>query len=127
MIKIIIAVSLIFLSGGAWLSLDYLNKQEKTHAKEMHLEIEQARLEAQRRAQTQANFASLIRTNQSICETAAVKAQKDYMELMLKVIPSKRQKQPSIPQAIADEAAAIMASATAECQNISTVQLQKGM
>ena len=91
MLKIVIATALIFLAGGAWLSLDYLNKQEQAHAKEMHQGIVQARLEATKRVQTQANFESLIRANQSNCDAAAEKSQNEYMSIMQKAIPSKKE------------------------------------
>lgn len=127
MLKIVIATALIFLAGGAWLSLDYLNKQEQAHAKEMHQGIVQARLEATKRVQTQANFESLIRANQSNCDAAAEKSQNEYMSIMQKAIPSKKKGQSVIPQGILDESAKILASTKVECQKISTAQLQKGL
>jgi hypothetical protein len=126
MVKIMIAVVLIMLGSGAWLALDYLNKQEQARAMEMHLGIDKARAEAQKRNQRMENFKIMIQDNQNSCEAAAEQAQHDYLALMLKVIPAKRKSAPVIPQAIMNEAATMMASAKEACLQLATAQLQKG-
>ncbi len=46
MIKKIIAVVLIVLTGGGWFYLDYLNKQQLQEAEELRAAMEQARAQA---------------------------------------------------------------------------------
>lgn len=126
MVKAIIAVVLILLGSGAWLALDYLNKQEQARAMEMHLGIEKDRAEAQKRSHRLKSFKERVQSNQGNCEAAADKAKTDYLALMLKVIPAKRKNTPVIPQAIIDEAESITASAREICLQTATAQLQQG-
>lgn len=127
MTKIIFAVSLIFIFGGAWLALDYLNKQEQNRALEMHHGIEQARLEAKRRTDVRTNFETFIRANQENCTAAAEKSQSDYMALLSKTMPAKRKGPSTIPLPITTEAAVILENAKMECQRISTELMNKGI
>lgn len=93
----------------------------------MHQGIEQARLEANRRSKTQANFESMIHDNQSSCEAAAEKAQSDYTALILKFIPAKKKSQPVVaPQAVLEESVTLLASAKEICRQLSSAQLKKG-
>jgi hypothetical protein len=125
MARIITAVSLMFIFGGGWLALDYLNRQEMARAAEMHQGIEKARLEAKRRSEKRANFEAVIHSNQANCEAAADKAQNDYMGLMLKEMPAKRKNQAVIPQPVATEAATILQNAKTECQRIAAEQFSQ--
>jgi pantothenate synthetase len=127
MAKIIIAVSLIFLLGGGWLALDYLNKQEQARALEIHKGIEQARLESKRRLGKRSNFESVIHATQADCEAAADKAKVDYMALMLKILPVKSRALGGLPQTVSSQAEAILQSAKTECQSTATNILSKGI
>jgi len=124
MIKIISAVVLIFLTGGAWLYLDCLNRQEQEITAQAQQGLLQARAEAARRADTKTASTNNILANLTNCQAAAEKAKNDYAALMLKVAPSKRG-QAIIPQAVTDEAEALFTSAKTACQQTYDTQMQK--
>ncbi|MGV8933804.1 MAG: hypothetical protein ACOH1I_04240 [Gallionellaceae bacterium] len=127
MAKIITAVSLMFIFGGGWFALDYLNKQEQARAIEIHKGIEQARLESKSRLEKRANFEAVIHSIQSECEATADKAQDDYLALMLKTIPAKRKVPNSLPQTVVNKAEIILHSAKTECLRITTEKLSVGI
>jgi hypothetical protein len=124
MIKIISAVVLIFLTGGAWLYLDCLNKQQQEVTAQAQQGLLQARAEAARRAETRTTFTNNTLANLTNCQATAEKAKNDYATLLLKVAPSKRG-QAIIPQAVTVEAETIFTSAKAACQQIHDAQMQK--
>ena len=123
MAKIITAVSLIFIFGGGWFALDYLNKQEQARAIEIHKGIELARLESKRRLEKRSNFEAVVHSIQSECEAMADKAQDDYLALMLKTIPAKRKVPNSLPKTVINEAEIILQNAKTECLRITTEKL----
>jgi hypothetical protein len=115
LLKIAVAVLLIILAGGAWLALDYMNRQEQLQAKAIQSGLQQARLEAKNRNRMQSSMEAILNTYQTNCEAAADKARTDYLALMQKQMPAKHKTQLPLPQATQDEAAALASNAKAEC------------
>jgi hypothetical protein len=74
MVKKIVAVLLILLTGGAWLYLDYQNKQEQIAALEMRKAMEQMRAQAQARAAARAKFEAQLLADLTTCKATADKA-----------------------------------------------------
>jgi uncharacterized protein YxeA len=109
MIKKIVAVVLIVLAGGAWLYLDHLNKQEQLIAEQARQAMVQAR------EQAKARFAVQIKEDLTNCQAAAEKAKADFLAQNQKPVPRKPGEF-TITQAVADEAAKMLADATAACQ-----------
>ena len=72
--KKVVAVLLVVLAGGAWLYLDYLNRQEKLAAEQTRAAMEQARAEARTR------FESMLRADLATCMAAAEKATKKLVD-----------------------------------------------
>lgn len=124
--KMIATVAGVILSGGAWFTLDYLNRQEQVQALSMQQGVAQARSEAARRSQTLNNFTARVSSNQRLCEAAASKAQEDYLHLLQKALPPNRKKPASIPQTILDQAATVLTEAQTQCQQTATEQLKQG-
>ncbi|HEY6095999.1 MAG TPA: hypothetical protein VIU93_13705 [Gallionellaceae bacterium] len=119
MVKIVIALVLLFLAGGSWLYLDCLNRQELAQAQSLQQDVQQARTEARKRAELKAQFDSQSQSNLQSglksCQDAADKANADYMALLRKTMPSKRGVV-VIPQATLDAADAILSAAKSACQ-----------
>jgi len=109
MIKKIVAVVLIVLAGGAWLYLDHLNKQEQLIAEQARQAMVQAR------EQAKARFVVQIKEDLTNCQAAAEKAKVDFLTLNQKPVPRKPGEF-TITQAVADEAAKMLADANAGCQ-----------
>ena len=115
MIKKTIAIVLVFITSGAWLYLDCLNKQEKGEAAQMHQGIVQARAEAKKRTEIKIVFGKEIQSDLDNCNAAAEKANKDYMSLIEQAVPRKRG-QAIIPPDISGAADQYFAAATAVCK-----------
>lgn len=109
MIKKIVAVVLIVLAGGAWLYLDHLNKQEQLIAEQARQAMVQAR------EQAKARFTVQLKEDLTNCQAAAEKTKTDFLTLNQKPVPRKPGEF-TITQAVADEAAKMLADATAACQ-----------
>lgn len=109
MVKKIVAIILILLSGGAWLYLDHLNKQEQLIAEEARQAMIQAREQAKSR------FVAQIKEDLSACQAAAEKAKADFLVLNQKPVPRKPGEF-TIPQTATDEADKMLIEATAACQ-----------
>jgi len=109
MIKKIVAVVLIVLAGGAWLYLDHLNKQEQLIAEQARQAMVQAR------EQAKARFIVQIKEDLTNCLAAAEKTKTDFLTLNQKPVPRKPGEF-TITQAVADEAAKMLADASAACQ-----------
>lgn len=124
--KMIATIAGVIISGGAWFTLDYLNRQEQVQAMAMQQGVAQARSEAARRSQALNNFTALITSNQQQCEAAATQAQDDYLNLLQKALPVNKKKPQAIPQAVVEEAATVLANAKALCQQNAAEQLKKG-
>lgn len=125
MLKILIAVVLAFLAGGAWLYLDCLNNHEQVSTERMHQDVNQVRLEASRRADAKAAFEYQMKTTLNSCQAAADKAKNDYMALIQKVAPSKRGRV-IIPQDVLDQTETLAIAAKADCQQIYDALLKNG-
>jgi len=109
MIKKVAAIVLILLSGGAWLYLDHLNKQEQLIAEQARQAMVQAR------EQAKARFIVQIKDDLTNCLATAEKTKTDFLTLNQKPVPRKPGEF-TITQAVADEAAKMSADATAACQ-----------
>jgi hypothetical protein len=107
--KKIVAVVLIVLAGGAWIYLDYLNKQQKLAAEQTRKTMEQAKAEAR------ARFDAMLRSDLSTCLSAAEKTRTDYIALNQKPVPRKPGEF-TVSQAVSDKAAAKLADDKAACQ-----------
>ena len=126
MIKTVIAIVFIFLTAGAWIYLDCMNKREQDITAQAQQGVLQARAESTRRAEVKANFEKNILDTLNNCQAAAEKAKTDYMALIQKVAPVKRG-QVLIPQAVTDETETILTNARAECQLSYNARVQKGL
>jgi hypothetical protein len=109
MLKKIVAIVLILLSGGAWIYLDQLNKQELMLAEQSRQALIQARAEAKTR------FIAQIKEDQTNCQTTAAQAKVDFLTLNQKPVPRKPGEF-TITQSVADEAEKLLADASAGCQ-----------
>lgn len=125
MIKKIAAVVLILLTGGTWLYLDYLNKQELQAAEESRAALEQARAEARARADVKTKFEAQILADLNACKTEAEKAKDDYLTRNQQPV-RRKPGQFTITQTAIDEAAKVLESANAACQATYDTRLKKG-
>jgi hypothetical protein len=126
MVKKIVAVLLILVTGGAWFYLDYQNKQEQIAAVEMRKAMEQLRAQAQMRAAAKAKFEAQILADMTTCKATADKAKEDFLAAHQK--PVKRKPgQFTISQADTDEAAKTQEAANLACQAAYDNHLKSGM
>jgi mannose-6-phosphate isomerase class I len=119
MLKKIVAIVLILLTGGAWIYLDQLNKQEIMLAEQSRQAMIQARAEAKTR------FIAQIKGDMTNCQTTAEQAKADFLTLNQKPVPRKPGEF-TITQAVADEAAKMLASASAICQQTYDMRSTRG-
>jgi hypothetical protein len=125
MVKKIVAVLLILATGGAWIYLDYENKQEQLAAAEMRKAMEQMRAQAQARAAAKAKFEAQVLTDLTTCKATADKAKEDF--IVAHQQPVKRKPgQFTIPQADLDEAAKTLDASNAACQTAYDTHLMNG-
>jgi hypothetical protein len=129
--KISIATVLIVLLGGAWVYMDYLNKQDEVIASQMQLEMAQMRVDgksrenaAKKAAEAKVNLETQIRNNLASCQTAAEKMHNDTLRVLEKTLPKKRGTA-VVPQNILDEFAQILAATKTECQQGHDALMQK--
>lgn len=117
MIKKSVAVALIALTGGAWIYLDYQNKQEMRQLEEMRKAIEQARLQALAEAKAMAVAKNKFEAQVELdaCKASAERAREDFLSQSRKPVRNKPG-QFAIPQAAVDEAAQKLEAANATCQ-----------
>jgi len=108
MVKKIVAVVLILLAGGAWLYLDYLNKQEQMFAEQARQAMQQARADAKER------FINQIKEDLANCQAAAESDRTEFITTNQKPVPRKPGEF-TITQAVADSAAKMLADANAAC------------
>ncbi len=129
MVKKIIAVVLIVLTGGGWLYLDYRNKQEIQEAEELRRAMEQARAQALARAkalaEARAKFEAQILADLTTCKATAEKAKEDFLTQNQKPV-RRKPGQFTIPQAAIDEAAKTLEAANAACQATYDTRLKNG-
>ncbi|MDP1633307.1 MAG: hypothetical protein Q8L69_01340 [Gallionellaceae bacterium] len=123
MAKKIIALVLILLTSGAWLYLDHLNKQELLEAKQLHKELEKARIEAKvraeaaakARAEAKARFEAEVLAELTACQAEADDANEAFLEANKK--PVKRKPgQFTISKAAEEEAALKLETDNAACK-----------
>jgi Tfp pilus assembly protein PilV len=123
MVKKIVAVLLILVTGGAWLYLDYENKQEQIAALEMRKAMEQMRAQAQARAAAKVKFEAQLLADLTTCKATADKSKDDF--LVAHQQPVKRKPgQFTIPQADIDDAVKAQEAAYATCQLTYDTQLK---
>jgi hypothetical protein len=129
MVKKIIAVVLIIVTGGGWLYLDYQNKQELKAAAELRQSIAQARAQAAARAKAvadaKAKFEAQILADLNACKATAEKAKEDFLTQNQKPVRHKRG-QFFVPQAAQDAAAKTLDAANAACQATYDARLKQG-
>lgn len=125
MIKIVAGVVLMCVAGGAWFYLDCRNKFEQALAEQMHMDLDQARAEARKRAEARTAFESQVSADLTTCQASADKAHADYSALILKAAPIKRGVA-VIPLHITDAAAEILASSKDACQLTHDTRLKNG-
>ncbi len=129
MVKKIVAVVLIVVTGGAWFYLDYRNKQEIQEAEELRRAMEQARAQAlalaKSMAEAKAKFEAQILADLTACKTAAEQAKQDFLDQNKKPV-RRKPGQFTIPQAALDEAAKTQEAANAACQSTYDSRLKTG-
>ncbi len=128
MLKKVIAVVLIALTGGAWFYLDHLNRQQLQEAEELRRAVEQARAQALAQAkaiaEARAKFEAQILADLNSCRADAEKAKGDYVNQNR--TPRRKPGQFTVPQAVADEAVKMLKTANAACQATYDSRLQGG-
>ena len=125
MVKKIVAVVLILATGGAWIYLDYQNKQEQLAAAEMRKAMDQMRAQAQARAAARAKFEAQINADLTTCKETAAKAKEDF--IIAHQQPVRRKPgQFTIPQAAVDEADKNLEAANAACQTTYEAHMKSG-
>ena len=125
MVKKIVAVVLILATSGAWLYLDYQNKQEILAAAEMRKALEQMRAQALARAAAKAKFEAQISAELATCKATADKAKEDF--LIAHQQPVRRKPgQFTVPQAAIDEAVKTLEAANAACQTTYDTHIKSG-
>lgn len=129
MIKKVVAVVLIVLTGGGWLYVDYLNKQQIMEAEELRRSIEQARAQAlahaKALAEAKAKFEAQMLADLTDCKAAAEKAKEEFLTQNQKPVRRKPGKF-TIPQAALDEAAKTLEAANAACQTTYDTRVKNG-
>ena len=125
MVKKIVAIVLIVLTGGAWIYLDYENKQEILAAEEMRKAMIEMRAQAQARAAAKAKFEGQIQAELASCKATADKSKEDFMMAHQKPVKHK-QGQFTMSQQDMDEATKSYDAANAACQSAYDKHLQTG-
>lgn len=133
LIKAIIAAVLIFAGTVTWLRLDFMNQMEQGASEQIHEGIEQARVEAKRRLEYEANIKKLADENFMHCKDAAQKARNDYIQLAQEAVRIRngkvmhgQQEKFYIPKTALQEANSVMEQAKAKCQQVYEASLQGG-
>ncbi len=121
MARIIIGVLLILLTGGTWIYLDYLNKQEQAAAEEMRKDMERARA----RAVAKERYESQLFNELASCREAAKTANHDYLAQHEKPVRGKPGQTSAPPKAVMDEAVKMLEAAYVECQRTYDAGLQR--
>lgn len=130
MVKSIIAVLIILAAGGGWFYMDYLNKQEQAAAAEMRKEVEHSRALAaaaeKARVEAKAAFNAQLATDLGACKVAAEQASTDYITANQKPVPRKLGLF-TIPAAVAEASAKLLADGIALCQSTYDSRLASGI
>lgn len=121
MTRKIVAAVLILLAGGAWIYLDYLDKQEKREAEAMRKEMEMAHA----RVVAKGRFESEIYNDLAICRQAAKDANHEYVTRNEQPVPGKPG-QFTTSRAVMDEAVRKLEAAYVECQHTYDARLKAG-
>jgi|SRR5271169_260313 len=119
MTKTIIGVVLVFLAGGSWLYLDYLNKKEtmaiEDMRKEMQISHERSVADMKEMAEMRSRVEFSMVTDLTSCYAAAEKANFDYMSHLQN--PERlKPDQITITKAELDKAAMMLESDKEKCQ-----------
>ncbi len=129
MIKKVVAVVLIVLTGGGWLYVDYLNRQQIMEAAELRRSIEQARAQvlahAKALAEAKAKFEAQMLADLTGCKAAAEKAKEEFLAQNQKPV-RRRPGKFTIPQAAVDEATKTLEAANAVCQATYDMRVKNG-
>lgn len=93
MVKKIVALILVLVTGGAWAYLDYQNRLEIQAAEELRIEMQKAREQAAARAraaaEARARFEAELQTLLTTCQADAEKAKSDFLEANKKPVKRK--------------------------------------
>jgi len=132
-VKIVAAFVLILFAGWLWMRLDFMNRLELIASEYIHDGVKQARAEAKKRMDDEANFKKLILTNLTHCQEAAEKNKESYLQLMQHTVQVKNTKEKHaaheqfiVPKTAISQANKMLEDAKAECQQIYDRQLQNG-
>lgn len=129
MTKKIIAISLILLTGAAWIYLDYLNEKEKAAFEEMHRAVmmahARAAAEEKAKAGARARFEAEVLSDYTACNVAAEKAEKEYLAQHRKQAGN-RQDRTGVSQTGMGETG-IPGSGLAVCRKIYDIRLRNGI
>ena len=132
-LKITLAFVLILFAGWLWLRLDFMNQLELIASEYINDGVKQARAEARRRLEDDANFKRLILGNLTHCQEAAAKNRENYLKLMRDTVRSRNDNGAHgnaekfvISTSAAAKAAKMLETAKAECQQIYDTHLQTG-
>jgi hypothetical protein len=119
MAKKITAFLLILITGGVWVYLDYLNKQELALVEQTRQEFLVIHEQARER------FKSLVNSDLSACQAAAEKNKNNYVTLNQKSVPNKPGEF-TVSKAVSDAAAKLLDEENAACQRNFERSLKKG-
>ena len=125
MLKKIIAVVLILATSGAWVYLDYQNKQELMAAEEMRKAMDQMRAQAQARAAIKAKFETQILADLTTCKATATKAKEDFLTAHQQPV-RRKPGQFTIAKVVSDEAENTLQAANAACQTTYDTRMKSG-
>ena len=129
MLKKIVSSSLIVIFCGVWIYLDHLNKLQIKEAQELHLAMEQARIQALAKvkavAEAKTKFEAGIMADLTTCKATAEKTKEDFLTQNQKPV-RRKPGQFTIPQAALDEAAKALESANTACQSTYDTRLHSG-
>lgn len=129
MVKKIVALVLVIVTGGAWAYLDYQNKLEIQAAEQLRAEMAKARAEAAARAKAaaemKAKFEAEIQAQLTSCQADAEKAKTDFLEANKKPVPRKKG-QFAVSKEAEAQAAAKLEADNAACKATHNARLTQG-
>ncbi len=119
-------VLLVLISSGTLFLLDYYLKQDQEeNTKQLHSFVQQTRNVAKAMSTAKEKFEMELMTDLAHCQENAAKSNRDYLGLLMKVVPNKRG-QP-MPADVLDEAAGLLMSEKAECKATYDTRMGEGV
>ena len=126
MLKKVIGIIIICVTGGALLYLDCLNKQEKGSAEQIRMGLDHLRAQGKLRGVAKEAQASQQLAALKQCQLAADNASTAYNVIIHEVAPRKRG-QIVMPPGVTEETAKILPAARAECQKMYDARIKEGV